>query len=605
MSYTKLLQPKINPFGIYIYSPKDETITLKSFSDKIISSYELNKYKEQGAYCNSFTDLFISEGKYFWVISNSSFSIKKKKTPIEKNNHSMLFLSFVTDSSKVFLIGGSDKKAFYYDLKKNYFLNWAETNEFHIRPALMKIDDYLYIFDGLKQSKICFERTNLTENIKKWEKIVPNFDRKIISYFPSKNFATALDSKGAVIFLGGDNINMENNNTFIYNTKNNAISLSLNGTNDSTIFYDKTFYKINNKNSVALPHRINENSEISYVDKDEQSLIKVSVSINVSVKQSVNDIESNVQYRNNNNNYMYKNNYNIQERNYSNYNNNNDDNDDEVGVCHYCQNSYRSNKYNRGNINNNINDNFQSNIHYNKYSQYSQPRQTKIKLEGNNVKNQSNNRNTNFVIKEEPQEFGYYISSSSTDESKLKAKKFGVKVVPSSKKYEKYVAPIKIKQTYDRIDKKQIIIGQNKQKEVIFKDESSYVESKYSHVQKSYSNQQYGIDNESQKKQDNKSSIEKSQNTQNYNQYQNQKINQENDINYKSNIELNKEQNIQNNYNEIVDENNYKEDNQKVEQKKTEQEKYQYKNSQQEKQYIEEEQYQQGGEEQEQQGGEQ
>ena len=132
---------------------------------------------------------------------------------------------------------------------------------------------------------------------------------------------------------------------------------------------------------------------------------------------------------------MYKNNYNIQERNYSNYNNNNDDNDDEVGVCHYCQNSYRSNKYNRGNINNNINDNFQSNIHYNKYSQYSQPRQTKIKLEGNNVKNQSNNRNTNFVIKEEPQEFGYYISSSSTDESKLKAKKFGLKVVPSSKKY--------------------------------------------------------------------------------------------------------------------------------------------------------------------------
>ena len=55
----------------------------------------------------------------------------------------MLFLSFVTDSSKVFLIGGSDKKTFYYDLKKNYFLKWAETNEFHIKPALMKIDDYL------------------------------------------------------------------------------------------------------------------------------------------------------------------------------------------------------------------------------------------------------------------------------------------------------------------------------------------------------------------------------------------------------------------------------------------------------------------------------
>ena len=154
MSYTKLLQPKINPFGIYIYSPKENTNTLKSFSETIISSNELNKYREKGAYCNSYNDLFISEGKYFWIINNSSFSIKKKKTPIEKNNHTIIFLSFLTDSSKVFLIGGADKKTFYYDLKKNYFLNWAETNEQHIKPALLKINDYLYIFDELKKSHI-------------------------------------------------------------------------------------------------------------------------------------------------------------------------------------------------------------------------------------------------------------------------------------------------------------------------------------------------------------------------------------------------------------------------------------------------------------------
>ena len=61
----------------------------------------------------------------------------------------MIFLSSLSGSSKVFLVGGVDQKVFYYDLKKYYFMNWDETKEIHIRPALIKIDDYLYIFDGV------------------------------------------------------------------------------------------------------------------------------------------------------------------------------------------------------------------------------------------------------------------------------------------------------------------------------------------------------------------------------------------------------------------------------------------------------------------------
>ena len=163
MSYSRLLQPKINPFGIYIYSPKEGTVDLKTFSDKIIRENELYKYKEQGTYCNSFNDLFISEGKEFWIINNTSFVIKRKKTPIEKKNHSMIIISSLTDGSKVFLVGGADKKSFYYDLKKNYFINWAETNELHEKPALIKINDFIYLFDGFKQSSLCFERTNLAK----------------------------------------------------------------------------------------------------------------------------------------------------------------------------------------------------------------------------------------------------------------------------------------------------------------------------------------------------------------------------------------------------------------------------------------------------------
>ena len=289
MSYNRLLQPKANPFSIFIYYPKEGNVILKTFSSQIISSYELNKYKEQGAYCNSFNDLFISEGKNFWIINNSSFAIRKKSGPIDKKNHSIIFLSSLSDSSKIFLVGGSDKKTFYYDLKKNYFLNWAETNEQHIKPALIKIDDYLYIFDGFKQSKICFERTKLSENIKKWEKIVPNFDKKIISYFPSKYFATTFYSNGKIMFLGGDNIKLENNNTCLFDIKNNKISLSSKGTNDNMIFYDQTFYKLNNKSIVALPYELSETHEIAVFDKDEQSLIKKSINFICDDKNNDND----------------------------------------------------------------------------------------------------------------------------------------------------------------------------------------------------------------------------------------------------------------------------------------------------------------------------
>ena len=397
MSYSRLLQPKINPFGLFIYFPKKGAVDLKTFSDKVISLYELNKYKEKGAYCNSYNDLFISEGKEFWIVNNTTFSIKRKTTPIDKNEHSMIFLPSLTGTSKVFLIGGTNKKTFYYDLKKNYFINWAETNELHIKPCLIKIEDYLYIFDGFKNVDICFERTKLSENEKKWEKIVPNFDNKIISNFPSKSFATALDMNGNVIFLGGDNITLENKNSFVYDIKNNKITLSLKGTNDNMTFDDKNFYKINNKYNVALPYKLNESKELAAIDKDEQSLIKINIEL--PIKENEIDLE----YRNN-----------------SDYNNNT------FNVCKYCQNSYKSNQSS-------------NQLKYNmKYAQYSHP--------------QIKKRNFyDIQIKEEPKEFGYFISSNSSVEAKLKAKNDQIKVVPFHKNYKSIIKP---NQTTFKVSKK-------------------------------------------------------------------------------------------------------------------------------------------------------
>ena len=131
MSFTKLFQPKQNPFGIYIFSPKDNSLILKSFSSQTISLSKLSNYKGEGTYCNSYNYLFISESNNFWVINHSSFQIRYKRMPIVKKNHSIIFVPSPNPSSnegKIFIVGGGDKKAFYYDLKKNYFLNWAKTN---------------------------------------------------------------------------------------------------------------------------------------------------------------------------------------------------------------------------------------------------------------------------------------------------------------------------------------------------------------------------------------------------------------------------------------------------------------------------------------------
>ena len=279
MNFRKLLQPKLNPFQLFVYSQKDRTISIKTLPSEKISFYKLSQINTNLTYCNSYTDLFISDGNDFWVINHSTYQIRRKKMPVQKRNHSLVFVpsNEHINEGKIFVVGGNDKKTFYFDLKKNYFMNWAQTNELHNNPALIQIGDYLYIFDTVKNNKLIFERTKLTNDKKEWEIIIPNYDQDILVNFPSNNFATSIDSKGNIIFIGGNNINMENNNTYVYDLIQNKIYLSEKGTNDNMNFVDKSFYLIDNQYSVALPEGLEENREIAIVDKKEQSLIKTNI----------------------------------------------------------------------------------------------------------------------------------------------------------------------------------------------------------------------------------------------------------------------------------------------------------------------------------------
>ena len=280
--YTKILQPKTNPFGLFVYSSKNSTLSMKSFPEKTINLFELDKINEGSAFCNSIDDLFISgskgnDNKSFWIINNKDFNIKKKNMPFSKQNHSMIYLNFNENEAWIFIVGGDDKKTFYYDLNKNYFINWGDTINKYSNPALMQIGEYLYIFDSINNKKNYFERTKLINPTRKWEKVIPSIDKRLVPNFPSE-FGLSNDINGNILFIGGNNIT-NSNNTYIYNPIKNEITLSQNGTNDKMIFSNKIFYKLNNKYNIAFPKNVEEKKEICLVDKEDQSLIKVFVEI--------------------------------------------------------------------------------------------------------------------------------------------------------------------------------------------------------------------------------------------------------------------------------------------------------------------------------------
>ena len=280
--YKKIIQPKKNPFGLFIYSSREGMLSLHNFEEKTINLFELEKIDEGSAYCNSNEDFYISgnsgkDNKNFWIINNNDFSIKKKNMPFGKKNHSMIYLTFNENEEWIFITGGNDKKSFYYDLNKNYFINWSDTLDIHQNPALIRIGEYLYILDTLNSKKNYWERTKIISPTRKWEKVIPKIDKKLLANFPSE-FALSYDINSHILFIGGNNI-LSSNNTYVYDPISNEIYLSKIGTNDNEIFSDKIFYKINNKYNVAIPKNVTEKKEICLVNKDEQALIKLSIDI--------------------------------------------------------------------------------------------------------------------------------------------------------------------------------------------------------------------------------------------------------------------------------------------------------------------------------------
>ena len=270
MFYT-ILQPKINPFELIEYSSIKSRIKIIECPQDILFESNLNKFNKASAFCNSVNSLYISGGEIsgkainnFWIINKNNYKIKKRKLPVNKKYHSMLYIS----DNFIFIVGGDTLNTLIYDIANEEFINWANMNKNNFQPGLLISGDYVYSFTALNdinKNNNYFEKTNLTSKNPKWEIVYPKYENnvKLNSYF----FGISKFYDGNILFVGGE----KTNPNYIYNPTENKLTISK-GRNTSIPFWDKTFYKISKKYNVCIPLNFTNNYQITFLNKENESL---------------------------------------------------------------------------------------------------------------------------------------------------------------------------------------------------------------------------------------------------------------------------------------------------------------------------------------------
>ena len=78
---SKIIKPKLYPFSLFVYTPKEGKITLEEYTSNIVREYNLKKISSLSSYCNSPNSLFISGGGIysknaindFWIINKEDY----------------------------------------------------------------------------------------------------------------------------------------------------------------------------------------------------------------------------------------------------------------------------------------------------------------------------------------------------------------------------------------------------------------------------------------------------------------------------------------------------------------------------------------------------
>ena len=262
--YERLLKPLINPFRLIILNIKEGILQMVDFPKEKLAELGLDTLTDNFACCNSTDSLYLSCGKYLWIISHNNFQIEKKEMPFSKEKHSM---AYIISNNTVFFVGGT-QDSFYYDINSKEFISWGKMNGVSEKPALLQFGDFLYCFNSFNQQGIFFEKTKLTNPAKKWEKLVPQSGDQESGFFYNQLFGVSKCSGGNVLFAGGLNNQLR---TFVYNLKANVLFITP-SKDESILLNERNFYKIDHNFSIAIPTNIEKDHIVAIVNKNSKTL---------------------------------------------------------------------------------------------------------------------------------------------------------------------------------------------------------------------------------------------------------------------------------------------------------------------------------------------
>ena len=278
-------KPFNNPFEIFLFKKKDKTLKIQTYDENIIQDLGLNNYSSSSSYCNGNNQLFISGGETLdneiidrlWQIDLINNNINDPIIIPPKKNHSMIFIP----PNYVFIVGGNDKRTFYFDSEKQEIFHWADLNIERIEPALQRIGNILYCFDNVNKisnGQLTFEKTDLSANNPEWNIIYPNMDQTLTNEkLPQKFFGVSKDLDNVIIFLGGNMDNYTDGNKLInykYNPYRNIIELSDVPYRDYN-FKEKTFLPYNKNIDYILPDFNKQHPEVVFYVKNKSKIEKV------------------------------------------------------------------------------------------------------------------------------------------------------------------------------------------------------------------------------------------------------------------------------------------------------------------------------------------
>ena len=259
--YNKLIIPIKNNdcLELYVYYPEKGVMDIEEYHKKIYKEYSLFKINKQSSFCNSHNYLFLSGGEDnneiindFWIIDNNQYSIKYLSMPSPKSNHSMINLN----DEYILILGGNDTKTYLFNIEKNEFIFFENTNNTHLNPYIILFNNYIYCFS--EQSEIIIAEKKLFSLDKNnWENIDislinPEEDNHIIN---NDTLLIILDNKKYYEFNPEKNIIEE---IKLNNEENYEINICTN---------DKNFYKLNKHYDCCIPNNFNENKILYVLNK--------------------------------------------------------------------------------------------------------------------------------------------------------------------------------------------------------------------------------------------------------------------------------------------------------------------------------------------------